>query len=221
MDEGGGLLAAGVDGCRAGWVVATARVDGSGPTHVEVVATIAEVIGRALDGTLAAVGVDMPIGLPFEGPRVCDVEARRRLGPRRSSVFPTPPRAVVVGCETWRPGLGLNKQTFNLLAKMREVDAVMTPALQDRMVEVHPELCFATMAGAPMVHPKRSAPGQAERALALRMKDPPHRLPGTQVDDVLDARAVLWTARRLARGRAERLGDGAVDGRGLRMEIVV
>jgi predicted RNase H-like nuclease len=45
------------------------------------------------------------------------------------------------------------------------------------------------------------------------------RPPGSGADDVLDAFAGAWTARRLARGCAERVG-GEVDTRGLRMEVV-
>ena len=41
------------------------------------------------------------------------------------------------------------------------------------------------------------------------------------LDDVLDAAACLLTAQRIARGaNAPPLGDGVLDARGLRMEIV-
>jgi hypothetical protein len=87
---------AGVDACRAGWVVALAGGTGSGggafdDVEVQVVATFAEVLGLGA----ATVAVDIPIGLPDAGPRVCDVAARRLLGPRRSSVFPAPVRAAL------------------------------------------------------------------------------------------------------------------------------
>src|SRR5437870_3658001 len=82
---------AGVDGCRLGWVVATD--DG-----VEVVPALDDVLVQC-----DAVGIDIPIGLPDAGPRACDVEARRRLGPRRSSVFPAPRRALLP-CRDWAAG---------------------------------------------------------------------------------------------------------------------
>lgn len=44
---------------------------------------------------MLAVGVDMPIGLPGPERRTADVEARRLLGPRRSSLFWTPPLCVL------------------------------------------------------------------------------------------------------------------------------
>jgi predicted RNase H-like nuclease len=46
----------------------------------------------------------------------------------------------------------------------------------------------------------------------------PHR--GAKPDDILDAFATAWTARRVVDGTAEHVG-GTLDARGLRMEIVV
>src|SRR5439155_1218272 len=65
---------------------------------------------------------------------------------------------------------------------------------------------------------RRRRPGRAERLTALDL-DGASRVRGAAPDAVLDALAVLTSMRRWAAGRAERLGDGAVDGRGLRMEI--
>jgi predicted RNase H-like nuclease len=51
----------------------------------------------------AVIVVDIPIGLNGNGlPRLCDSGARRHLGPRRSSVFPTPDRRLLEAgdCET-------------------------------------------------------------------------------------------------------------------------
>jgi len=41
-----------------------------------------------------------------------------------------------------------------------------------------------------------------------------------QIDDLLDAAVALLTARRVHDGAAQMLGDGLLDARGLRMEIV-
>jgi predicted RNase H-like nuclease len=201
---------AGVDGCRAGWVVA----DDAG---VVVVASFADVLALSHD----VVGVDIPIGLLSEpGPRACDVEARRLLGrPRASSVFPAPPRAALAW-RSWADASGLSRQAFNLLAKIGEVDALMTPSLQDRVFEVHPEVSFAVMAGAPMAHAKRTAAGRAERLGLLPASAGSASVRGAAGDDVLDAYAVLWSARRAAEGQARRLGADEVDARGLRMEIM-
>ena len=210
------MIVAGVDGCRGGWAVALA--DDTSLLEVRVVPTFADVVALRCD----AVAVDMPIGLLDHGRRACDVEARRRLGPRRSSVFPTPLRPML-GATTYAEAsaiAGLSKQAFHLLPKIREVDAVMTPRRQRTIVEVHPELCFAALLGGPCAAPKRTAQGRAERLAAVH---PPVERPpsGAAWDDVLDACALVHTARRLVHGAVERLGDGACDVRGLRCEIVL
>jgi len=210
------VIVAGVDGCRAGWAVALA--DDDSLIDVRVVPTFTDVLALRCD----AVAVDMPIGLLDRGPRACDVEARRRLGPRRSSVFPTPLRPMLRATTYAEASAvaGLSKQAFNLLPKIREVDAAMTPRRQRTIVEVHPELCFAALLGAPCQAPKRTAAGRAERLAAVT---PPIDRPpsGAAWDDVLDACALVHTARRLVHGAVERLGDGARDARGLRCEIVL
>lgn len=76
---------------------------------------------------------------------------------------------------------------------------------------------------------EKRVPGRRERLAILRQYglafDPAterHRLGRSQVavDDLIDAAVCLITARRIAEGRELVLGDGAVDFRALRMEIV-
>lgn len=219
-------LVAGVDGCRRGWVVAVGRLDGRGAPNVSVVSSFHDLVVSVERGDLVVVAVDIPIGLPEHGSRRCDVEARQRLGPRRRSVFPAPVRAVL-GSATWEEantrsrdvdGRGLAHQVFNLLPKIDEVDGLLSPSRQARVVEAHPELCFASIAGGPLPHSKRTIAGQAARTALVGVV--PARLPGAAADDVLDAHAALWTARRVAVGDEERLGCDERDARGLRMEIV-
>jgi predicted RNase H-like nuclease len=124
-------------------------------------------------------------------------------------------------------GKGLSKQLYNIVAKIKEVDAVQSPRLQQSLFEACPELSFAVMGGdAPMQHSKRTADGRAERIAVLLEHlgvDVPAlleaRAPGAQPDDVLDALALAWTAQRYLDGSCLRLG-GEVDARGLRMEVV-
>jgi predicted RNase H-like nuclease len=227
---------AGVDGCRGGWVVVTVGADPASPSTVEVVPAIASVIDRVRDGALAAVGVDMPIGLAEDGRRLADREARALLGTRRSSLFPTPP-AAVLGATDYADalarcraasGVGLSKQAFNLLPKMRELAAAIDPALQAAIAEVHPETTFTVLGGAPCAHGKRTATGAAERRALLApafadLATHLTRVPrGAAVDDVLDAFAAAWTARRIALGTATWLGDpDARDARGFHLTIAV
>jgi predicted RNase H-like nuclease len=197
-----------VDGCRGGWVVA---IDGA-PPEVVVVPTFGDVL--ALTGGVVA--VDMPIGLPDEGRRSCDAEARRMLGPRRSSVFPVPVRSALAAT-SFAAVTGLSIQGWHLVPKIREVDACWEP----RVREVSPELSLAVVAGEPMLHPKRTAEGRAERLAVLGAAFPGLTLSvrGASGHDVLDAHACLLTARRIDRGEAIELGDGAVDALGRPMRV--
>jgi predicted RNase H-like nuclease len=230
-------LVAGIDGARGGWVVVTvsALPDSINPADVRVVSDLHDVIRHVDSGTLAAAAIDIPIGLAARDPRSADIEARRRLGPRRSSVFPAPVRAVL-GATTYEEacalsraasGKAISKQLFNILPKIREVDALVTPLLQQRLFEMSPELSLTLLAGAPMAHRKTTAEGRAERVHALvkvfgraqidhHVGTPPK---GARPDDVLDAFAGAWTARRHAAGDHLQLG-GQLDDRGLRMEVL-
>jgi predicted RNase H-like nuclease len=213
------VTVAGVDGCCAGWVVAT---EAEGTLAIEVVGHFSAVLERVAAGSLDAVAVDIPIGLPAAGPRRCDTEARRLIGPRRSSVFPAPARPLL-GVRSWAEAAGISRQTYGILAKVAEVDAAISGAAQDRVVEAHPEVSFTHLAGHPLHHSKRTPEGREERLTALATAFPfltKERLPGTAPDDVLDALVLCWTARRFLRRRAVVLGDGEVDSTGLRMEIV-
>lgn len=253
---------AGVDGCRAGWVIAVlhgaseprgdARPPGhaagttdhppgapadrwTGDLHISfsVVDRLDDLVEAVATARIAAMAVDMPIGLPDAGRRACDVAARARLGPRRSSVFPAPVRGVLGASDhadavlrsRAATGQGLSLQAFHLLPKVAELDTLVAPELQDRVVEAHPELAYARLAGRPATHPKRTREGQVERRTLLAAAGidvaAGLRLRGAAHDDVLDAAVLTLTAARVRDGTAVRLGDGATDARGLRMEIVV
>jgi len=206
--------------------------DGGDSLGVKVMATFAQVLSAWPDAIIA---VDMPIGLPASGARICDRMARARLGPRRTSVFPAPLRPCLTAethaeASMARRGIeakGMSIQTWNIVPKIREVDALISPSLQNRVLEAHPELAFAAMSGCPLVAGKKTVEGRAARQEALMNNLPlastllgQLRPPGAAADDLLDAMATLWTADRYLAGRAERVPQTpALDSRGLRMEI--
>ena len=230
----------GVDGCRGGWVVAAS--DGTlSSLSFTVVDDLEPVIAR-VEGGAGLVAIDIPIGLRDDGPRACDLQARRWLGrPRASSVFPAPCRAALAAttyrraCRLSRRALGvaLTIECFNIVPKIRHVDALMTPERQAFVREVHPELVFAILSGRGrgLVEPKRTEAGERLRLRLLRRVAPRFDpgavratlgLPRVARDDVIDAVACLVAAQRIALGKAIVLPDGVVerDARGLRMEIV-
>jgi predicted RNase H-like nuclease len=214
-------------------VPAVGGVPSRGAFDVRVVPSLDDVVSALESARLAAAVIDIPIGLAAAGPRDCDRAARRLLGPRRSSVFPAPVRAVLdatsyaeaCAVSRERSGKGVSKQLYNILAKIREVDAVLSPRLQEQLFEACPELSFTVMSGgAPMLYNKRTAEGRAERVAALAsslgdvtaLVDAPPK--GATSDDVFDALALAWTGRRALTDSCLRLG-GEVDETGLRMEI--
>ena len=232
---------AGVDGCRAGWVVVIARlVEGR---FVEPSARVMPTFRDLLDGITdcSAVGVDIPIGLlesAEPGGRTVDRHARKLLSPNTSSVFSPPPRPAL-GARSYDEarsavaqvsnGRSLSRQAFGILPKIAEVDRLMTPELQERVFETHPELCFLEMnGGRPLAHRKTTAAGAIARIRLLEA----HGLAAVletaatmigndaKLDDVVDAIAALWTARRYAEGKATVIPDITdVDAKGLRMEM--
>ncbi len=225
------IVAAGADGCRGGWLLA-ARLCG-GAIEAAVLPSFGCLLRRIAGAPLA---IDIPIGLPSSGARLSDSLARARLGPRRFSVFPAPVRPVLgagsytEACAIHRntDGKAISVEAWNIVPKVAEVDALMTPALQAQVLEAHPELCFATMnGGTPAQFNKKTQPGRTERTCLLvrRLRGaapvvaarPPR---GAAPDDLLDALAVLWTAERYRLGRARPLTEcGARDAHGLRMAI--
>jgi predicted RNase H-like nuclease len=207
----------GVDACRGGWVAVS--LDGTGPwvpVAVRVHETLAGLLGPG-SGTEAAMvtGIDMPLGLLAAGWREADLAARARLGPRRSSVFTIPPRAVweqasyQAAGERCRAltGQGFSIQAWGLRAKLLEADRYR-PTCGHPLYEVHPELAFSAMAGAPLAHSKHTAAGREQRRALLSQAGialPAHA--PAPVTDTLDAAAVAWSARRIAAGQAMVLPD--------------
>lgn len=207
-----------------------------GAASVRVVPTFSEVL--ALPEAPSVIAVDIPIGLldaAVPGGRPPDPAARKLLGTGRgSSVFSPPVRGALESMTFQEAGaanrassshtIGISLQAFGLFPKLLEVDRAMTAETQGRVLEVHPELSFFEMAGGvPARHAKKTLSGRAERIALLAGAGLAHRggkLAGAAPDDILDALAACWTARRIAVGQAIRVPrDAPVDLRGLRMEI--
>lgn len=218
------MRVAGIDGRQRGWVVATVEV-APGPRllSLEFVAPFRQAIA---DPSLSVVAIDMPIGLPEDGPRACDIAARRLLRPHGSRVFPTPLRvcldhaddyAAACTTSTRASGKALSRQAWNLLPAMAEVDEL---ADDDRLFECHPEIAFALLHGHPIAEAKRTPQGRALRLAALRQWLPDLGDPAFG-DDGLDALACAWTAARIAAGTALILPAGEIprDAQGRPMRI--
>ena len=162
-----GEIVVGADSCPVGWFVTV--LDGVSlktKTHEQfedVVATHRDV-KRIL--------VDIPIGLPRDQRRRCDIEAKDLLGCRGGSVFFSPSERAArhedYDCanEAHRQsiGHGLSQQAHAICDKINEVATVVDDRYDGLVRESHPELCFAALNGQPIAYSKSS-----ERGRYLRM----------------------------------------------------
>ncbi len=230
---------AGVDGCDGGWVVVWAQI--GHPLRILNVAvqpTFGQVLHRTRD--CRTVAVDIPIGLSDDGRREPDVEARKVLSPlRHNSVFPAPVRPVLgvlgagyreacsVSARARVDGKKISKQTYFMSFRIKDVDRLLDPDAQKRVIEIHPEVCFWALNGQnPLSGYKRTPEGEFQRLeiLSQVFADDLASIAsplGAARDDFLDACAAAWSAARFATGKAETLPrEPCTDSRGLLMRIV-
>ncbi|MGO8951970.1 MAG: DUF429 domain-containing protein [Rhodomicrobium sp.] len=234
------VTVAGVDGCRGGWLCVLRRVDAPFGEHAFLAKTIGEILNHP--ESPAIVAIDIPIGFPdrIVGPgRACDAAARKGLGKRASAVFSAPARTVLTNpgyasacaaaLAASEPPRKISKQTFHLFPKIGEVDAVMTPALQSRVFECHPEVAFFVMNGRQALHEPKKRGGLDRRKSLLTaqgfsqefLSEAVFRRAEARADDILDACACAWTAARIFKGEAIRFPElPPLDPKGLRMEIL-
>ncbi len=229
----------GVDGCPSGWVAAAVELT-SGNLTFGVFGTFAELAEAFPEAD--AIGVDIPIGLPLTAPRQADTEAKKLLPGKKAVVFPAPHPAIrhervyqnAIEVSNALIGKGLSKQGFAILPKIAEVNDFLTPQLQERIFEVHPEVSFAALNGGKPILAKKATPaGFAERYALLVERSgfsvvsdkfaASHIAPGMNVhaDDMLDAIVAAWTAKRVAEGTAQGIPpEPEIGFRGLKAQIM-
>jgi predicted RNase H-like nuclease len=209
----------GVDWARHGWLVASAQ-DKARP-QVEFHSTIFEVWNRLpADGRMA---IDIPIGLPTNGPRPCDQEAKTILGTRGNSVFYTPTRDAVYASnieeakeDQFSLGYSIQNQAWAIVPRIREVDQFLQIHENEinagQVIETHPEVAYAALRGGePVGKTKKEDRGETDRLELLRphlrdieavfrnatseFQGPDYASQFAHPDDILDAFAALLVAR--------------------------
>jgi predicted RNase H-like nuclease len=229
---------AGADGCKRGWFRA-ARETQTGELRFDTFAHASELLRAAPSPRV--LGLDIPIGLPASGRRACDEAARAVLGARRASVFDAPIRPALAAASREEAsritarcdgGRKVSAQAFGIYRKVHEVDLLLVTSgeARARIREVHPEVCFWAWNGEQAMRASKRTPAGLRQRKALAEKwlgagtlTRARKCAGAGVadDDILDAIAALWTATRIAEGRARTLPERPpVDATGLRMEIV-
>jgi predicted RNase H-like nuclease len=223
-------IVAGVTPCAPGWLVASAKLNGStfAPELPRVLATFAEVLDER--PSFSVIALNAPIGYvegTHAGGRTCDRLARALLGRRGSTIHNAPTRATMQEGSVVTDD-HLDAVSAALLPRYREVAAEMAPYRQRTVYEVHPELSFFQINGdMPLRWTKKFEVGREERRAILVKRIPGiDRVLDTELEDVplahlLDASALLWTARRIFARAGTRLPtEPEWDEEGLRMEFV-
>ncbi|MYD93545.1 MAG: DUF429 domain-containing protein [Chloroflexi bacterium] len=181
--------------------------------------------------------VDIPMGLvdSAEGRRD-DELMRKRLGRRQSSVFMAPSRAALDATDyedankrnRKATGKSLSRQTLGLIPKIREVDSLLTPSVQEQVREGHSEVAFAGLSGKPTAYSKKTPAGVSERQSVhwaagygldrLKACLPPRSKAG--IDDLLDACVLHDVACPILAGSAQALPETEErDFKGLLMQV--
>ena len=225
---------AGVDGAQKGWIVAYVPLRKGKGSYLKRYEHFSEVKAETEAMNCQAVAVDMPMGLSDEPNSEIDQELRKRLGERRSSLFPTPSSGVL-SAQTYEEALernreitgkGISIQAWNLVPQIRQVRNVVHPSDTDQFVECHPESSFAAMTNSPLLSKKLEV-GIAQRVELVRAYIPDidaiiKQLPKKcKVDDALDACAAAWTAKRYVRNKAIVFGGSEEDLEGYPLRIII
>jgi predicted RNase H-like nuclease len=165
----------GVDGCKIGWFFVS--LDDNEGWNIGVLSKIAELSELITESELIL--VDIPIGLREDGKneRQCDLEARKILKQRRSSVFPAPSR-LAINCKTYKEGSQVNyeytarklsQQSWAIAKKIKEMDEFLGElGTTQKIREIHPEVGFwALNKYIAMQYNKKSQEGFNERIALL------------------------------------------------------
>jgi predicted RNase H-like nuclease len=232
----------GLDPASRGWFGVVLTDDG---WDTDLFPSILSVWKYHSDAERILLGV--PIGLPSDGRRACDVAARAKLGPRGRSVFYAPTRDAVYSrnieeAKRVNESAGYSVQTgaWSVVPRIREVDEFLDvyPNARDRFHETHPEVCFYGLNGRNVLDaPKRAEEGVARRKALLAEEyreaatiyeesvegytTPAYAPTVGGVDDILDALVAAVTARRPPEELSHLPEKGVPeDERGLAMRIV-
>lgn len=207
------MKAAGIDGCKAGWMLITFSEK---PSYT--VLRTNEDLEKAFD-EFDRIFIDMPIGLEDEiYTRDCDLLLRKKLGAEyASSVFSPPirpalhaPSYVEANMQSYEyTEKKLTLQSWNITPKIRLLDDMMQarPELQDKVFESHPELLFMKFNGGMIYQKKNTKKGlrhrlklivDREKAADDFFRDIKEEFRRNEVgeDDIVDAMALALGAKQ-------------------------
>ncbi len=215
---------AGVDGCKAGWI-AIKHTIGTGFFEPVLFLSFDLLCIGLKDYDVIA--VDMPVVLSTSPSRFCDIQARKLLAKRASTIFSAPPKQILAA-KTYQEAntlsktlfdKGISKQAWFLFPKIQQVQKCLkeNPRIANQLFECHPELSFKALNQEQvMLNSKKTKLGKMLRSQLIEEAfevDLERNFLNTFLkrdvadDDIIDAFACLWTARRLSKGGADSIGD--------------
>ena len=201
----------GIDGSKSGWIGVKQNLNHEGSSEI----LFSNKLIDFLSPDIKLIIIDMPVGLDNniqQGGRLVDKEARKQLLKRKSSIFNAPIRDVLkaksyneANSISKSKGLGISKQSWNLVPKINELDQIMQIKIRPQIYESHPELCFQIMNDGVLKFSKKEKMGIKERKNILIkngldrefLDNSLKKNKNFQPDDFLDACALSWTAKRI------------------------
>jgi len=228
---------AGIDGSKGGWVCVSGYENNFRELKFEKLEKFHDI--KLKDFNLVL--VDIPIGLDIDlkkGGRIVDKLARKELLTNKSSIFNAPSR-LVLNAKNYEEankinkskGMGLSKQSWNLVKKIKEVDEYIRNSNKTIIFESHPEIIFQIMKRDKVSSKKKNKEGIIERRNLLvksgfdkvflernlSAKDNFYKQ-----DDFIDACSLFWSANRaIANSEVKIPNDTVLDSEGIIMQIKV
>ena len=207
----------GIDGCKDGWVVVSCPTSSFAEAKAQHYKELVQLLENFSKNSVVI--VDIPIGLELSIPnRACDVEARKFLGSRSSTIF-SPPCLDAISCASYNEakavnlsntGKSISKQSWFLSKKI--VEAKKFSENQFNLKEGHPECSFTEFLGKPLFDTKKSTRGLFQRVqilekIGFKLPFLAEMLPektAVGADDLLDAAILCWTASRFYNGESKK-----------------
>ena len=228
---------AGIDGSKGGWVCVSGYQNNFKELKFEKLKGFNDIKSKDFNLVL----VDIPIGLDIDlkkGGRIVDKLARKELLTNKSSIFNAPSRLVLKAKNyeeankiNKNKGMGLSKQSWNLVKKIKEVDEFIKNSNKTIIFESHPEIIFQVMKKDKVSTKKKNEEGIIERRNLLEKngfnkvfleKNLLAKDSFYKKDDFIDACSLFWSANRaMAKTEVKIPNDIVLDSEGIIMQIKV
>ena len=203
----------GIDGCKAGWIIAKTLEDKS--ISFQIIKNLND--DYLKESNVSLIGIDIPLRLSSTGKRLAEIEARVLLKNRACTIF-SPPTLNALTAKNYidackinfkECGKKISKQSWNLFPKIKEAQEFLEnkSIIELGVFEVHPELSFMAMNDMNLIRASKKTVIGREIRIKLIQKFFPkfsfesvrNKYKKNQVldDDILDSVSVLWSTQRI------------------------